>query len=490
VRRAAGAGALVLLGLHLRGAVWALPATVAYTGFLLLLVTLALTKPPRHPTPLADAALWLLLAVMLVVAAYTPSGWALWVRATLLLIVLVLSAPLSVSPARYGNLTLMCVTLALTVFATYGADRAVGALTGGRKPGGLVFPRNSVVHYQTAEFAYTAHINRYGFRGSGADLSTDADCRVMLLGDSFTYGWGVDYPQTWGALLEQGLRAAAGHDIDAQVLNLGAPGANTADYATLAETAAPIIEPDVILVGVLQGDDMRQMSREPAPFPRAVTFGDADTPLPPLTAYLAFHYPHIAERTVLSRVSAADVRRGWQATAARFVAGYTPQQRARYDAVPPDIRDLFLSGEISPHLLHFAVTMPDYWAWVQQPPGTLAPYIEDMAAQFAQIKRAAGEARVLVLSVPYGAYTQDAARRNLARLGFDVPPTLLESALVDNAVAGAADAAGVDFLAVTAAFRAEDAPLAFYPLDGHFNAAGNRLFAASIAPAVAQHCAD
>ncbi|MEM6530891.1 MAG: GDSL-type esterase/lipase family protein, partial [Chloroflexota bacterium] len=380
---------------------------------------------------------WSTLALMMVIGAYTPTGWNLWVRFLLLAIVgqqtwhlwQVNNRP------RLPEVLLPVAAVALTLLLTYAADRAVGLVSGGRQPGGIVFPRNSQITYRTPEFTFTAHINTHGFRGPDVDLNTSVDCRIVLLGDSFTYGWGAEYENTWGALLESDLQNA---NIDAQVLNLGAPGANIPDYALIARQAFPLLAPDVVIVGVLQGDDMRQMSREAAPFPRMLTFGDAVQP-GPLTEYITFHYPFIAERTVLSRNGAWAVRRNWQATAAAFVTDWQarPEWRTRYEALPDTIRELFLRGEISPHFVQFAVVMPDYWLWPLQPPQTLTPYLEQMSEDFEQIARAAGEAEVIVMSVPHGAYTQPGAQEDLRAYGFDVPPTLLTATQVDDAIASA-----------------------------------------------------
>ncbi len=487
-------GGAVLLTQQALGEVWALPAHITYAAFIALLMVSVFITPrvPPQQLPIVLTLLWVLLAGVLVAGAYVPSGWNLWNRALLVGMVVVLTVHGVGQHRAQGGLTharalTVAVTVALTVFFTYALDRGVGAATGGQQPGGVVFPRNSFVSYQTPEFAFSAHINRYGFRGENINLDVPVGCRVMLLGDSFTYGWGVDYAQTWGALLEGHMREAG---IDAQVLNLGAPGANVPDYATIAETAAPLLQPDVIIVGVLQGDDMRQMSREAAPFPRPLTFGD-DTPPTPLAEYVSFHYPFIAKRTVLAHIPADAVQRNWQATAARFAEQYQQREEwlTRYRSIELTVRGHFLNGDISPHFVHFAVVMPDYWMWALQDPATLTPYIAQMGAEFERLVAAAPDAHIVVVSVPHGAYTQPQAHADLAEMGFFMPPELLASPLVDDAIEQAANTAGLPFLAVTQAFRDHET-LAFYPLDGHFNAEGNRLFAEALAPSATGWCGD
>ena len=486
------AGGSWLLWQQLTGEVWAWAAHIPYGAYILAVMAAALLLPGHpHRIPAVLTGLWAGLAAVLIAGAYVPSGWVLWNRLLLLTLLVVLTVGLG---PRYRRTYLtfplaraltVCVAFALTVFLTYAVDRGIGAATGARQPGGLIFPRNSTTTYHTIEFQHRVHINRYGFRGPDFNLTAAVDCRVMLVGDSFTYGWGVDYKQTWGHLLQTRLQNAG---ITAQVFNLGAPGANVADYAKIAELAAPLLQPDVVLVGVLQGDDMRQVSREDAPFPRPLTFGD-DVQPSPLTEFMAFHYPFVAKWTVLSHASAGSVRRNWQATAAGFRAIYAhnPDQTRRYNALPATVREGFTDGRISPHMIHFAVTTPDYWAWPLQDPATLTPYIDQIADDFTAIGEAAPHSDVIVLSVPYGAYTQEDARTNLMQLGFILPPEITSSALVDDAIQQATAAAGLPFVTVTDIFREHDA-LAFYPVDGHFNTAGNRLFAQAVAPQVIPHC--
>lgn len=478
--------------------VWNGFAHGAYAAFILAILRMTWASPlPANQRGVARAdvyllALWILCAVMMVLAAYSASGWIFWHRAALVLLMSLLTVRhvrayrRAGAPVRGSNALLICASFVLALLLTVAADRALGALDGGRRqPGGLVFPRWTQVRYETPEFAYSVRINTHGWRGDDVSLAPLPACRIMLLGDSFTYGWGVEYAQTWGNLLEQQLRER--YYIDAQVLNLGVPGGNTADYAAIAQRAAPLLSPHVILVGVLQGDDMRQMSRGAGTFPRSLRFGEA-TQSQGWQDALTFHYPFIAERTVLTFTSAGSIRRTWANTAATFITSHTPEQAARYTALDSTLRGWFERGEINPHFVQLAVTAPDYWLWVHQPAESLAPYIAQMSAHFAQVQAAAPSAHVQVISVPHGAYTQASAQADLARLGFLVPPDLLTNPLVDVAIQDASQRANVGFWAPTAHFRATQAPL-FYAVDGHFNAEGNRHFAEALAPSVMSLCA-
>jgi len=64
------------------------------------------------------------------------------------------------------------------------------------------------VRYGHTNVTWKVSINSLGFRGPELDLDTPGVLRVLLLGDSFTFGYGVEYEQTFGNRLEQNLSEA------------------------------------------------------------------------------------------------------------------------------------------------------------------------------------------------------------------------------------------------------------------------------------------
>lgn len=73
--------------------------------------------------------------------------------------------------------------------------------------------------------------------------------RVLVLGDSFTFGLGVeDEAAVFPAILERRLGALEGLDGGVEVLNGGLPGSLTADWVKLWDVVAPRFEPDLVLL--------------------------------------------------------------------------------------------------------------------------------------------------------------------------------------------------------------------------------------------------
>jgi len=106
---------------------------------------------------------------------------------------------------------------------------------------------HNVVTWQAAEFTETSRTNALGMRGPEVGAKRPDEHRVLALGDSFTYGHGVQDDEAYPAVLEALLRAA-GHD--ATVLNAGVPGySSDQSYARFVRDGLAV-RPDLLLVGI------------------------------------------------------------------------------------------------------------------------------------------------------------------------------------------------------------------------------------------------
>ncbi|MDP2317696.1 MAG: GDSL-type esterase/lipase family protein [Pseudomonadota bacterium] len=84
-----------------------------------------------------------------------------------------------------------------------------------------------------------------------AEKKPDGVFRVMTLGCSTTFGWGVDDEQSWPARLEAVL-AEAGHPVE--VINAGQPGHTSFQGLWLWDKALARYEPDLVLFGYVVQD--------------------------------------------------------------------------------------------------------------------------------------------------------------------------------------------------------------------------------------------
>ena len=121
----------------------------------------------------------------------------------------------------------------------------------------------------TTEFSSTWVINEKGYRGPLADKPRTAPVRVVALGDSFTFGYGVEETQTWPRLLQQSLNAGRGGDERVEVVNLGVGGYGTWQESIWLERNWEELRPDLVILGFYVGND-------PEDNARAVGTGDAN----------------------------------------------------------------------------------------------------------------------------------------------------------------------------------------------------------------------
>lgn len=99
------------------------------------------------------------------------------------------------------------------------------------------------------------HINSLGFRDT-RDYSLDKSAttfRILVFGDSVTFGHGALEDTTYPYLLEQRLRQWR-PDIDWQVWNLGVPGYNTSQELAYLKRVGPRYKPDVVIIGFFLND--------------------------------------------------------------------------------------------------------------------------------------------------------------------------------------------------------------------------------------------
>ncbi len=95
-------------------------------------------------------------------------------------------------------------------------------------------------------FTFTYSNNSLGWRGSREfQARKHTDYRVLILGDSFAYGLGVNDDQTFAARIEQDLRADR---RSVEVMNAGCPGKGTDYELKLFDTVGRKFHPDLTVV--------------------------------------------------------------------------------------------------------------------------------------------------------------------------------------------------------------------------------------------------
>lgn len=99
------------------------------------------------------------------------------------------------------------------------------------------------------------HINALGFRDTRdyALTKPPGTFRILVLGDSVTFGHGALADTTYPYLLERRLKQWR-PDVDWQVWNLGVPGYNTTQELKYLERVGESYRPDLVIVGFYEND--------------------------------------------------------------------------------------------------------------------------------------------------------------------------------------------------------------------------------------------
>ncbi len=168
---------------------------------------------------------------------------------------------------KWANVVLLATSTALALLAGEVFLRLSGIgeeykwpLVLASKDSKLRFRPSSQQILETSEYVFTAETNSHGRRDIEWTPEMMADTRnIILVGDSFVMGYGVNHESTMASLLEQRARVSYGDRLE--VFNFGIEGISIPEYKELvAEAIATPIKARMVVVVVFVGNDF-QMTR-------------------------------------------------------------------------------------------------------------------------------------------------------------------------------------------------------------------------------------
>jgi hypothetical protein len=398
------------------------------------------------------------------------------------------------------------------------ADQALGRLADPRFAPLRGAP-DTTITLARPEFRVRVRTNAAGFRGGALPGPKPAGVyRIVALGDSFTFGFGVRERQAWPARLAEQLNRRLGAEPRVEVVNLGVPGAGPRDYLWHLAHTGLALDPDLVLVGIFANDvnDVYQLDRFGARSPlfalTALEGGGlvrrpwwkrvADAAFPNLYALAGRAVGRLG--TGLREAQAAPRDGGPERARDRAaIVAALGSRYGRRDAVVARYRrlgdadrvglDRLLDGEplgedVRPALLLSALVDPEAEA-----DGVLLRSPERRAAwgetagilrRIIDVARRRGAATVLV-AIPASEQVDRARWSVLRDVGFHLDPLMLDDTFLPDAIRTLAaddDASAVDLVT---AFRAHRGAGLYYTLDEHWNARGNAFAAARLADTLA-----
>lgn len=260
--------------------------------------------------------------------------------------------------AKIKNFILIIAFTSILFSAFVIVDRAIGLVSKNeaaqvQKQEWLIFEPNSNARYQTVEFDWVANINSLGLRDREINIEKGDKYRILCFGDSWTFGYGVNVENSWPKKLEQYLLTNGLENIE--VINCGRPGQFTGTYKKYMEKIVPLLNPDLVLVGVLQMDDLAQ------PFTNSFTIvqsGPVETFVRKgksvMVRYLKYSFKNILppSRTI-------DITSGWKKTSKSIINDFKHWQKLRFSTLNDSVQYLFKSGNLAPSLLDYYINYPD-----------------------------------------------------------------------------------------------------------------------------------
>lgn len=386
------------------------------------------------------------------------------------------------------NIGLMVLSVALTLEVAAWCDRALGPfVTAKLWPGrmGLILEPGREDEFDTCDFHCFVHVNSMGFRDHEVTLQKTCKYRVLAVGDSFTYGWGVNIEDAWCKRMERTLREQG---MDIEILNLAKPGAGPDEYVEIVADVVPVLRPDLVLVGVLAGDDLQQVSSVLHP---VTAFRANFRNSRHLARYLWHHNDNVSSWQP-PKQNASQQHDGYKSQAQDILRQMTPEMHKRFDQLEEHVKDVFYSGLLNPWMIAHSTGAPDYFMNTVNI-DLLGERIDSVALAFKRLKRAARQygADVIVCSIPEGFYVNKEAFKNVQRIGFHVVPEMLGGTAADDAIRQACERNDIRFHCVSDGFRKKmDEPGLYFELDRHMSAAGNALYAELLTPLIAADIGD
>lgn len=113
-----------------------------------------------------------------------------------------------------------------------------------------------------AEFTTQVRINQLGIRGPEVGPAQPGVRRVLVLGDSFTFGMGVEEPEALPAQLAAELTRRG---VPSEGINAGIGGYGIPDEVRWFEQYGRGTRPDVIVLGVFTGNDLQDAAPDRPP---------------------------------------------------------------------------------------------------------------------------------------------------------------------------------------------------------------------------------
>lgn len=337
------------------------------------------------------------------------------------------------------------------------------------KLNGLIFEPNTSAHYKTIEFDFMANINDLGLRDKKIDVDKGNKFRILCFGDSWTYGWGVDVENSWPKKLESYLHSKG--YLNVEVINCGKGGQYTTVYKKYMEKTVPLLKPDLVLVGVLQGEDLAQLfinkelSSNDTIDKSIISFWNK------MNLVLKYSIGNILQKLRFNKT--IEVKSNWQSSAKNMIKKFSPLQKLRFKTLDDTIQKLFISGDLSTNSLDYYINFPDLLSIFNDPSHPATKYaIKEMDIDIKEMKKicAKNNCGFVFVNLPTNILTGHKVIRTPSDI---LNPFFMSNNKIDSIYNSIANNNNVPYIEITKHFiDLKNKTGYFYIYDGHPNSKG------------------
>ncbi|NHZ85055.1 MAG: hypothetical protein GWP19_04140 [Planctomycetia bacterium] len=217
----------------------------------------------------------------------------------------------------------------------------------------LIFEPNIEARHKTIEFDYVVKTNNLGLRDRNININKGEKFRILCFGDSWTFGYGVNVEDSWPKKLEQYLFNKGIKNIE--VINCGRPGQFTDTYRNYIEKIVPLLNPDLVLVGVLQLDDLAQLYTNHYRLNHIDMIKKYSTKI----KSVFIRYFKYSFKNIIGPSKIIDFASNWKKTSVAMINEFNYWQNIRFSTLNDTVQNLFKSGNLEPSLINYYINYPD-----------------------------------------------------------------------------------------------------------------------------------
>lgn len=368
---------------------------------------------------------------------------------------------------------LVCISSVITLGVLVALDRWLGMEL---NRGGYFMPMQpeQLIKYQTSEFTIEVRLSGQGLRnGEVLTPKPEGVYRILALGDSFTFGWGVEEDQSWPRLVERGLRARG---LKVEVINAGVPGIGQYRNRLVCQAYAHRLEVDAFILGLSSDDFLQSLSRR-----------DTKSTVKTMSEFLWPTLMRLPRRTIepLEPVGESEepieanwIWREWVKIALKRQPGLLLN-------LDSELRSDFVAGRLHPYVVFAAQSHPDLFMDL-----TRVDYVRGalgrLGEQLGKLKQECTQDRpVMVVFLPPAAIISQDYFDALRQVGYVVDQKLVSSD-VSAPLGLVVKGQGFGYVSLVPAFRQDGCLNCFFPYDGHLTVEGNRRGGEIILPQLLQ----